>query len=88
MAFVVVRQGAAPAGLQRQSRLGAVERLDLDLTLLIDRGHRGVRWRIEIEADNVGQLVGEVWVARPLERAAAMRLKLVRGPDVGRCWSP
>ena len=86
MAFVVVRQGAAPAGLQRHSRLGAVE--GVDLTLLIGRGHHGVHWRIEIEADNVGQLVGEVWVARPLERAAAMRLKLVRGPDVGRCWSP
>jgi hypothetical protein len=40
MAFVVVGHGAGAARLHRQSRLGAVERLDL--AFFIDREHHGV----------------------------------------------
>ena len=79
VALVVVGHGAAAAGLDRQSGLGAVERLDL--ALLVDRQHHRMRRRIDIEADDVGQLVGEVRIARALEGADPVRLELVRLPD-------
>ena len=41
MPLVIVRQGAGPALLHWQPRLGAVERLDL--RFLVDREHDGVR---------------------------------------------
>ena len=41
--------GARFAGLERQARLGAVERLDL--ALLVERRDQAVRRRIEIEPD-------------------------------------
>ena len=49
--LVVMRHRAGAALLHRQSRLGAVERLDL--ALLVDRQHDGMRRRIDIEADDV-----------------------------------
>ena len=58
VALVVVGHGAEPALLHRQAGLGAVERLDL--ALLVDRQHDGVRRRIDIEPDDVAQLVDEV----------------------------
>jgi hypothetical protein len=77
--LVVMRHGPAAAGLERQPRLGAVKRLDL--ALFIDRQHdRMIRW-VEIEANHVDQLVGELWIARPLERADPMRLKPMCLPD-------
>jgi hypothetical protein len=57
----------AAALLQRQAGLGAVERLDL--ALLVDGQHDGVRRRIDIEPDDVAQLVDEVGVVRELELA-------------------
>jgi hypothetical protein len=63
-----MRHCPAATGLQRQSRLGAVERLNL--ALFVDRQHDGVlRW-IEIEADDVDQLLGEGWVVRTLKLRA------------------
>ena len=58
VALVVVGHGAERALLQRQAGLGAVERLDL--ALLVDREHDGVRRRIDIEPDHVAQLVDEL----------------------------
>ncbi len=43
VALVVVRHGRAATALQRQTRLGAIERLDL--ALFIDRQHDGVSRR-------------------------------------------
>ena len=40
-----------------------------------------MRWWIEVEADDIGQLGGEVRIARSLECSDAMRLKLVRPPN-------
>ena len=65
VALVVVRHGAGAALLHRQSRLGAVERLDL--ALLVDREHDGVGGRIDVEADDVLELLGELRVVRQLE---------------------
>jgi len=74
-----MRHGAAAAGLQRQTRLRAVERLNL--ALLIDRQHHRVGGWIEIETDDVGQFLGEARIIRPLEGAHPVRLQLGRLPD-------
>ena len=51
VACVVVRPALHLAGLHRQQRLRAVERLDL--RLLIDAEHRRMRRGIQIEADDI-----------------------------------
>ena len=51
MALVVVGHSAALAGLQWQTWLGAVERLDL--AFLINRYHHSVRERVHVEAYDV-----------------------------------
>jgi hypothetical protein len=51
-------RGAGAARLHRQARLSAVERLDL--TLFIDREHHRVLGRIDIEANNILELLGEL----------------------------
>ena len=79
VALVVMGHRAEPALLQRQSRLGAVE--GLDLALLVDRQHDGVRRRVDVEPDHVTQLVDEVRVVRELELPATVRLQSVRSPD-------
>jgi len=68
-----------PTLLQRQARLGAVERLDLGL--LVHRQHHGVGGRIDIEADDVSDLGGELGVLGKLELAHPVRLKPMRAPD-------
>ena len=55
VAFVVVGHRSGAAWLHRQTRLGAVERLDL--ALLIDRENDGMGWRIDIEADDVSRAI-------------------------------
>ena len=83
VALVVVRHGAGAALLHRQAGLGAVERLDL--ALLVDRQHDGVRRRIDIEPDDVAQLVDELRVVGELELPHAVRL---RGHARARCAAP
>jgi hypothetical protein len=63
------RPGAA--GLHRQARLGAVERLDL--ALLVDRENNGMVGRIDVETDDILELGGEVRIVRQFERANAVR---------------
>ena len=58
VALVVVGHGAAATGLDRQPGLGAVERLDL--AFLVDRQHDRMGRRIEIEADDIDELGGEL----------------------------
>ena len=79
VALVVVGQGAAAPALERQARLGAVERLDL--ALLIHRKHHGMGRRIDVEADNVARLGREVGIVGQLELADTVRLQPVRTPD-------
>jgi hypothetical protein len=73
--FVVVRHRPGTARLHRQTRLGAVERLDL--ALLVDREDDRMGGRIDLEADDVFEFLGELRVVRQLERADAMRRELV-----------
>jgi hypothetical protein len=77
--LVVVRHRLAAPGLDRQSRLGAVE--CLDLAFLVDRQHHRMSRRIEVEPDDVGQLGGKARIARALEGAQPVRLQLVCPPD-------
>src|SRR5262249_59057671 len=59
--------------LDRQTGLGAVERLDL--RFLVDREHHGMGWRMHVETDDIFHLLGESRVAGALEGAQAMRLQ-------------
>ena len=65
VALVVVGHGLAAPRLDGQPGLGAVE--GLDLALFVKREDHGMGWRIDIEADNVGELVGKARIARTLE---------------------
>jgi hypothetical protein len=67
------------AGLDRQTRLRPVQRLDL--AFLVNRQHHRMARRGHVQPDNVLELGHEFRIARVLEAADAMRLKLVRGPD-------
>src|ERR1700737_2164795 len=73
--FVVVCHRSGTARLHRQTRLSAVERLDL--ALLVDREDDRMGGRIDVEADDVFEFLGELRVVRQLERADAMRRELV-----------
>ena len=58
VALVIVGHRTGATILERQTRLRAVERLDL--ALLVDREHEGVVRRVEIEPDDVLDLLGEI----------------------------
>ena len=79
VADIVVGHGPGLAGLERQTRLGAVERLDL--AFLVDREHDRMARRRQVEPDNVRELGDEVGIAAALEGADAVRLQPVRRPD-------
>ena len=79
MALVVMCHGAAAALLHGQTRLSAVE--CLDLALFVDRQHDGVGWRVDIEPDDLVQLGGELWIIGQLELARPMRLQAVPAPN-------
>jgi hypothetical protein len=79
MALIVMGSPLGLAGLHRQQRLCAVERLYLGF--LIDAQHHGAIWRIEVEPDDVAHLLDEQRIARQLEGLAAMGLQPVGLPD-------
>jgi len=71
MALVIMRDRAGTSFLHRHAGLGAVERSDL--ALLVSGENEGFVRRIEIEADDVGDLVVEMGIARELEAPRQMR---------------
>ena len=73
VALVVVGHRAGPAGLDRQRRLGAIQRLDL--ALLVHAQHDRVLRRVQIQADDVDELLLKPRVVRELERLDPMRLQ-------------
>ena len=77
--LVVVGHRAAAAGLHRQTRLRAVE--SLNLALLVDTQHDGLVRRVQVQPHDVGQLLGERRVGRQLEGLDAVGLQAVRVPD-------
>src|ERR1039458_4980424 len=83
VSLVVVGHGAAAAFLERQDRLGPIERLYL--ALLIDAKHDGLVRRIQVEPDHVGEFFQKPGVARELEILGAMWLEIVTPQDVTYC---
>jgi hypothetical protein len=77
--LVIMRHGLTAAGLDRQTRLGAVERLDL--AFFIDRQHHGMGRRVDIKPNDIGELGSKAGIARALEGAQPVRLQFVRSPD-------
>ena len=69
---IVCHRGTAPR-LHRQPGLGAIERLDL--AFLVDAEDHRMGRRIDVEANDILELVGEFGIVRNLERAHPMRLK-------------
>lgn len=78
VALVVVGHGAGAPLLYGQSRLGAVE--GLDLALFVDAENQRLGGWIEIEPDHVLHLGSEVLVARDFESLDQVRLEPVRMP--------
>ena len=79
VAFIVVGHRSGAALLHRQTRLGAIQRLDL--RFLIDRENDGMSGWINVEPDNVTQLVDELRIVGELELLHFMRLKAVSAPN-------
>src|ERR1700735_633109 len=72
VALIVMGHRPAAPLLQRQARLGPVQRLDLGF-LIKGQHHRMGRW-IDIEPDHITKLLGKMLVIRQLELAYPMRL--------------
>lgn len=51
------------------------------MRFLVDREHDGVRRRIDIKADDIGEFLDEALVLRQFDRAHPMRGETVRFPD-------
>src|SRR5665213_1096207 len=79
VSFVVVSHGPAAAFFDRQTGLGAVQRLDL--TLFIGAQNQGVFRRVEIETHDGFQLFRELGVVADFEGLHQMRLEAVGMPD-------
>src|SRR5215831_18215865 len=78
VALVVVGHRTSAPLLHRQSRLGAVE--GLDLALLVNRQDHRVVWRIDIEAHYLLELGCKLWIIGELKVAYAMWPKTMPTP--------
>ena len=76
---IIVGHRSALAGLERQTRLGAIQRLDLGF--LVDREHQRVGGRRHVEADDVFELGDEVGIVRAFEGSEAVGLQLMGLPN-------
>lgn len=79
VSLVVVCHGAGPALFHGQAVLVAVKRLDL--RLLIDREHDGVRRRVDVEPAGIAQFGDNLGIVRELELVRPVRLQAVGTPD-------
>ena len=77
--LVVMGHRRRPARLERQARLGPIERLALGL--LVEAEHDGPLRRVHVQADDVDQLLLEPLVVRQLEVLDPPRLELIVLPD-------
>jgi hypothetical protein len=66
---------------QRQQRLGAIQRLNLQL--LIDTEHEGFVRGVQVQPDDVADFVDEERVLRQLERFDPMGLEREGAPRCG-----
>ena len=79
VALVVVGHRPQAALLHGQSRLRAIQRLNLGL--FIHTQHQGLVRGIQIQAHHIGQLLHKARIARQLEALGAVRLQVVAAPD-------
>jgi hypothetical protein len=77
--LVVVGHRSGPALLHGQTRLGAVERLDL--ALLVDGQDDGVLRRVDIKTDHIAQFFDKLGIGGELELPDPMGLQPMRAPD-------
>ena len=75
VALVVVGHRTGPSRLHRQSRLGAVE--GLDLAFFVNREDNGVGGGIDVETDHVPEFFGELRIVRQFECPDTMGRELV-----------
>ncbi len=80
MPDVVVGAFLAGVELDRQQRLGAVQRLDL--RLFVQAEHDSFTGRIKIKADDVGDLLCEGRIPADFERALPVRLQPIVPPQL------
>src|SRR5712671_8123703 len=78
MALVVVGYGASAPLFHRQTRVGAIKRLNL--ALLIDRQDNGVVGRVDVEADDLVQFGGKLRIVGQLELTHPVRLEAMSTP--------
>jgi hypothetical protein len=76
---VIMRHGCRLIRLHRQSRLRAVE--GLDRGFLVDRQHKAVRRRVDVEPNDVTQLGDDLRVPGQLEGSDRVRPEPMRAPD-------
>ena len=81
---IIVGHRPGPTFLHRQTRLGAVERLNL--RLLVDRQHETVGRRVDIQPDHIAQLGGKGRILRQLEAPYPVRLSVGTGHLAGLIW--
>ena len=74
MPLVVVGAFLGQPEIDRQQRLGAVQ--GLNLRLLVEGEHDRAAGRVQVQADDVGDLLRELRVLRELERALPVRLQV------------
>ena len=85
MADIIVRLRADMPDSQRQSRLSALE--GLNLAFFIATEHQCLIRRIQIQPNDVPEFLFEVWIVGQFEGACQVRLYVVGGPytlDAGR----
>ena len=80
VALVVVGHRPGPPGLHRQRRLRAIQRLDLGL--LVHAQHDRSLGRVQVQADDIGELLLKPRVLGQLERLDPVRLQPASGPDL------
>ena len=80
VADVVVCHRADPPLLHRQAGLRAVE--SLDVRLLVDREDDSMGRRVDVKADHIADLAGELRVAAELEGSQPVRRQAVGAPDL------
>jgi hypothetical protein len=72
---------------QLEERIRELEFRDVHMALLIEREHHGMGRRVDIQADDRPELLGERWILRQLEGLPAVRLQAVRSPEKARAKS-
>jgi len=77
--FVVMGHRSTTALFQRQSRLRAIQ--CLNLTLLAHTEHQRFLWGIQIETHNIGEFLQKPWITRQLKCLCSVRLKTMTLPD-------